>query len=159
MQNKFSIILLILILALAGAVYNILLRLSVIEQQISAIEKPTANIATNIASNNTAAPGIQPAQQQSQTKTMEIIASDEGFLPSGFQMGPKDTVTISVTNQGESPHSFVIDDLPIDTGAIEPGQTKTITIGKQFDQPVELKYYSNIDSDNPEIFKGTIMVF
>jgi len=154
MQNKSLLFITVSILALVVAVCIIFPRLSLIEQRIGAIEK-----TNDAASKDIAAAGAKTVPAQRKTKSVEIIISDEGFSPSGFQMGTKEIVTISITNHGKSAHSFVIDDPATDSGPIEVGQTKTVTINKRFDQPVALKYYSNIGSDSADSFKGTIMVF
>lgn len=97
--------------------------------------------------------------EQKQNKTVEIAVSEDGFSPSGFHINLNQFATVSIANTGEKPHSFVVDELGIDTGLIEPGQTKKFEFGKDIKSAESFKFYSNAEGDDKEKIIGSILIF
>lgn len=88
----------------------------------------------------------------------ELSILDGAFLPTGFSINANQKTAIAIINNGESSHSFVIDELNINSGLIEPGQTKEIVIDRQFTESKNYVFYSNAAGDDPQTFKGILMV-
>src|SRR5215211_2657246 len=61
-----------------------------------------------------------------------IIVRDDKFEPNLLTGKVNQPIELTVQNQGNKPHSFMIDELQIKLPPIEPGKSGTITIlGKQ----------------------------
>ena len=113
--------------------------------------------AMAIQSNNSIPDQIVLGQKQDEA--IEITVSEDGFSLSGIRISPNQLATISITNTGEKPHSFVVDELEIDTGLIKPGQTKKIEFSKDIKSPESFEFYSNAEGDNKEKITGLITIF
>lgn len=59
--------------------------------------------------------------------TLEVSAVDNSFEPASLSAAAGEEVTVEVTNDGENPHTFTIDDLEVDTSTIQPGVSATAT--------------------------------
>ena len=56
-----------------------------------------------------------------------VSAKDFEFTPEELTV-PAGEVTVNFTNEGTAPHTFTLEEDPsVDTGRVEPGQSKTIT--------------------------------
>ena len=60
-----------------------------------------------------------------------VAARDNEFSPESLEL-PAGATSVSVTNTGDAAHNFVIEELNVSTGTIEPGATVTA----RFDLPV-----------------------
>ena len=58
--------------------------------------------------------------------TVEIDAQDNLFSPSTIQATSGEETTVTVTNTGQAPHTFTIEDLDVDV-TIDPGSDGTAT--------------------------------
>jgi hypothetical protein len=90
----------------------------------------------------------------SQNGSIKVVMDDAGYAQKKLDItfaGPK---MIEITNKGINPHSFVIDGLKIDSGAINSGQTATIALESLSKEIKNYTYYSNIAGDDKEIFNG-----
>lgn len=58
---------------------------------------------------------------------VEVVAVDNEFEPAAVEVAAGDEVTIQVTNDGGAPHNFVIEELDLSTGTLEPGDVATAT--------------------------------
>jgi len=154
MENKLSILSLVINIILAGFVGFLYFDMRGLASQVVALESGKTQALVNPA-----AAGKDLPKNFRNTESLDIVVNDEGFSPSGFKIGQKDAAVIVIANQGEAPHSFVIKSLGIDSGAIAPGQAATVSLDKKFDQPAALEFGSGVEGDSPEKFKGTIMVF
>ncbi|MFA6375835.1 MAG: hypothetical protein WCX69_00335 [Candidatus Paceibacterota bacterium] len=87
-----------------------------------------------------------------------IIITDDGFLTKTFETGADGKLNLSISNQGQNTHSFVIDRLNIKTGPISSGQTVKVTATLP-EGTTSLDYYSDSGNDaSTDIFKGTIKI-
>ena len=72
--------------------------------------------------------GDQPASGDIATGPAEgdvtITARDNEFSPETLQV-PAGQTAVTITNTGDAPHNFVIDELDVSSGTIEPGGTVT----------------------------------
>lgn len=51
---------------------------------------------------------------------------------------------VRLVNEGESPHSFTVDDRTIDTGRMEPGEDVTLVLA----EPGEVTFFDLTDPDH-----------
>lgn len=82
---------------------------------------------------------------------IKVEATDNKFSPATLS-APSGKVTVTITNTGKVPHTFTIQSLNVDTGNIDPGQSKTVTFTAP-DSPTEFVCTIHLASDN---MKGTI---
>ena len=75
---------------------------------------------------------------------LTIQLTDRGFIPSRFEQAINQPIDFTLVNTGTRRHTFTIDELDVDV-ALEPGETKTITIPS----PRHLGHYTYY-SDTPE---------
>lgn len=146
---------------LITAVALIYFQTQTIFQRLDILEKSGNNkiaAQTRISENiqNQSKEQIAPAKKQARIIPVEI--SDETFSPVGIHISLNELAGISVANRGEKPHSFVIDELDIDSGPIEPGQTKELELSQNIRSAASFTFYSNAEGDDPQIFKGILMV-
>jgi len=107
-------------------------------------------------SNNTTA-NNSPAPQKT-TKQTDLSIQDQGFSPAGIQIYANQSNSLTITNNSKQPHSFVIDELKINSGLIQPGQTKTVVIDQDFPESAAYNFYSDAASDDKTTFKGILMI-
>lgn len=62
-----------------------------------------------------------------ETVTLEVTAVDNSFDPSSLSASAGSEVTVEVTNEGNNPHTFTMDDPEVDTSTIEPDDSATAT--------------------------------
>ena len=108
----------------------------------------------------------ESSAQKTETKDSEgdsdivsVDVNDNGFLSKGFQVNSSDQITIIFANKGAKAHSFVIDEMDIDSGAVESGQTKTITISNLPQENKVYNFYSGVNGDKELGFSGLMMVW
>ena len=149
MQNKLS--LLAIVLSACSLCFSIFVFLETRESLQNNVNPAAAQSRTSITD--------YAISEEKQNKIVEIAVSEDGFSPSGFHIKLNQFATVSIVNAGEKPHSFVIDELGIDTGLIEPGQTKKFEFGKDIKSAESFKFYSNAEGDDKEKIIGSIMIF
>lgn len=88
--------------------------------------------------------------------SIKLSMDDSGFSPKSLDVASSSNLVAEITNKGVNPHSFVIDDLGIDSGAIAPGQTKTIALENLSAGKGTYTYYSNVGGDNRDTFNGVM---
>lgn len=160
-ENKLSLMSISLnfvLLVVLALVFN---RLWSLEHQVNELSKrpPTVVQKETVPVPANASEVVAAIKREQKEKSVEIGVNDQGFSPSGFQMGKDDKMTVTITNQGQEAHSFVIEELGINSGAIDPGQAVKVNIDKEFTEAAAVEFISDIDGDDQEVFKGTIMVF
>lgn len=99
------------------------------------------------------------AKSESEPEIINVEVNDNGFLSKGFQASSFNAVTIVFVNNGTKAHSFVIDELDVDSGAVESGQTKTITIRSLPQENKVYNFYSGVSGDREAGFSGLMMVW
>lgn len=58
---------------------------------------------------------------------VKVVATDNEFSPADLQLPAGQKVTVEVTNEGDAPHNFVIEELDVSTGTIETAEVVTAT--------------------------------
>ena len=100
-----------------------------------------------------------PVSATDPTETpIEITVNDSGFSLNELDMAQSSMRTIKITNMGADSHSFVIDKLGIDSGAILSGQTKTVVLENLMPDLQSVDFYSGIVGDRADKFRGTIII-
>lgn len=89
---------------------------------------------------------------------MAILMDDGGYSQKKFELSPLMPILIEITNKGVNDHSFVIDDLGIDSGAIKPGETRMMVLNSFEDVPQVYTFYSNLSGDDVTKFSGRFVV-
>lgn len=94
------------------------------------------------------------------TNFFEIHVNDGGYVDSDItaNLAIGKEISITVINDGEKPHSFVIDPLKVNSGTINPGDTKKIVITSVPDETISYSFYSGIPDDSTEEFRGRMLV-
>jgi plastocyanin len=59
---------------------------------------------------------------------VEIEAGDNTFEPGSLELAANREVSIEITNTGDVPHDFAIEELSIATDTIAPGESVTATV-------------------------------
>jgi len=82
-----------------------------------------------------------------------VATVDNAFAPSMLAASFGEELTITVVNNGENPHSFTIDELEVDTGVLQAGDSAAVT----FNMPdQDVTYYCTVHG--AEVMSGTISV-
>lgn len=61
-------------------------------------------------------------------RVVEVVAGDQFFEPAVLELRSGAELTLEVTNTGDTPHDFSIEELDLNTGTIEPGEVATATL-------------------------------
>lgn len=56
-----------------------------------------------------------------------VAMVDNNFAPSNFAAPAGEEITLTVTNNGQNPHTFTIESLNVDTGILESGQQAEVS--------------------------------
>lgn len=158
MANKISILLIVcnvILIVFAIFIYG---QLQTTSQRVDILEAENNKIVPNRSGSAKQIPK-QAIPTQKQTKIVAMEVFDDGFSPSGFHLPLNEFAKISLTNKGEKPHSFVIDELNINSGAIDPGQTKELEFGQDIKNATSFRFYSNAEGDDKEKMNGSIVIF
>lgn len=65
-------------------------------------------------------------QKQSETKEIQVTASEYFFLPSTIIVDKGDRLTVTLRNAGKMPHNLVFEGLGVATKTVQKGQSDTI---------------------------------
>lgn len=85
--------------------------------------------------------------------TLQVSTIDNSFEPSSLSAPAGSEVTVEVSNDGENPHTFTIDDPEVSTGTIDAGESATAT----FTMPdASVTFYCEIHGE--ATMSGTIEV-
>ncbi len=90
--------------------------------------------------------------------SIQLVVDDSGYRDKKLILSAAGTKMLEITNKGVNAHSFVIDGMLIDSGAIKPGETKTIALENISDVPQNYTFYSNLAGDDREKFSGVFVV-
>jgi hypothetical protein len=90
---------------------------------------------------------------------IKIVIDDGGWAPKQIDLSLSSSRVMEITNKGVNEHSFVIDDLGIDSGAIAPGNAKTVYLQNLSSGAAYYIFYSNMGSDDGnEAFSGILTI-
>jgi uncharacterized cupredoxin-like copper-binding protein/mono/diheme cytochrome c family protein len=113
--------------------------------------EPSAAAAGSNAGEATNAQESQPADGAS--GALQVSAVDIAFEQKELS-GPADTeFTITVTNNGNSPHDFTIDELNVKTKLLNPGESETVTINAPAG---DYTYYCSVPGHRQAGMEGTL---
>jgi len=152
MSQKFLLVLIIILFVATCGIGIALINLNAKIDSLAVIGNPP------ISADNTPRQAQNSSAEEKKGASRELAITDEGYSPAGFQASAGETTVIKITNNGQKVHSFAIDELDIDSGLIDPGQTKEIIMNKQFAEPKNYTFHSNADGDDPQTFTGVLMV-
>jgi plastocyanin len=96
------------------------------------------------------APAAGPATASAGPREVDVGAVDFGFEPDNASVAAGGKVT--VTNQGQAPHTLTFDDVRLDTGNIAPGASADLTAP---DDPGSYSYRCNV---HPARMRGVLVV-
>jgi plastocyanin len=91
-----------------------------------------------------------PAQASAGPREVDVGAVDFGFEPKDASVAAGGTVR--VTNKGQAPHTFTLDDVALDSGTIDPGSSSDLTAP---DAPGSYSYRCTI---HPARMRGVLVV-
>jgi len=87
--------------------------------------------------------------------TQDVTMVDIEFQPTELTIPANTDVTINLVNQGNLPHSFAVDDLSVNSGVIDPGQSGSVTINAA---PGTYEFYCDVPGHKEAGMVGTITV-
>jgi plastocyanin len=96
------------------------------------------------------AAGGGPAQASAGPREIDVGAVDFAFEPKDASVAAGGKVT--VTNQGQAPHTMTLDDVDLDTGSIDPGASTELTAP---DAPGSYSYRCTV---HPARMRGVLVV-
>jgi plastocyanin len=96
------------------------------------------------------AAGGGPAQSSAGPREIDVGAVDFAFEPEDASVAAGGKVT--VTNRGQAPHTMTLDDVQVDTGAIDPGASAELTAP---DAPGSYSYRCTV---HPARMRGVLVV-
>ena len=90
--------------------------------------------------------------------TLEVTVkmSEYMFSPSIISIDTHEDIVFNLKNLGFTTHSFVVEELGINSGVIPPGVSKTITFSTE--EPGEYEFYCNIGSHRDNGMEGVLIV-
>lgn len=92
----------------------------------------------------------------------KIIVRDNAFEPNLLTGKVNQPLELTVENQGTKPHSFVIDELKLNTGPIEPGKQATLTVLgnkiRTYTNGGAYIFYSDVAGDNAAGLTGNLSI-
>jgi len=104
----------------------------------------------------TATKATEEPQQPSQPNTYNVALDDTFFDPAELVVPANADITINLTNDGVSTHTFDIDELGVDSGEIPAGGTKTLTFNTG--NPAVYEYYCAIPGHREAGMVGKLTV-
>lgn len=110
----------------------------------------TNTVTTNANASN--ATNTNSADTVSYTVTMKNYS----FTPSQLTAKVGQTVKVTVVNNGDDDHDFIIDELGVDSGSVAPGGTKLLTFSA--DTAGTYPIYCGIGSHRDFGMEGTLVV-
>jgi len=89
--------------------------------------------------------GGEEADGGGEAVTLQVSAVDNSFEPASLSAPAGTEVTVEVTNDGNNPHTFTIDDPEVDTSTIAAGESADAT----FTMPdTSVTFYCAIHGEN-----------
>lgn len=92
--------------------------------------------------------------------SMKIVARDNTFEPNILTGTVNQPIALTIENSGTKPHSFVIDELKINSGPIEPGKQGNVTILsnriRTYTNGGALPFYSDVSGDKDAGLTGNL---
>ena len=117
-----------------------------------------AQCEQQVAASQTQVQDQQPTNLAEPVVTQKTInVNDTGFVTKAFSENAGDSPVVTIVNAGSAAHSFVIDELKVDSGDIAAGQTKDIQLGVLPDVGKNYTFYSNSSGDDKNNFSGVMM--
>jgi plastocyanin/mono/diheme cytochrome c family protein len=104
----------------------------------------------------TAGPETPESEQPSEPNTYNVALHDNFFEPADLVVPANTDITLNLTNEGVSVHTFDIDELGVDSGEIAAGETKTLTFNTG--GAAEYQYYCAIPGHKEAGMVGTFTV-
>jgi hypothetical protein len=91
---------------------------------------------------------------------MKIVVRDDTFEPNILTGTVNQPIALTIENSGTKPHSFVIDELKINSGPIEPGKQGNVTILsnriRTYTNGGALPFYSDVSGDKDAGLTGNL---
>jgi len=102
----------------------------------------------------------KPEDLAAATNSFEIQIGSGGYSTKGIAANMKisKTLLLKIKNNDSKPHSFVIDDLKINSGAIAAGTEKNLSIDNISNTTRTYEYYSDQKGDDRNSFRGSLLV-
>ncbi len=92
----------------------------------------------------------------------KIVVRDDKFEPNLLTGKVNQPIELTIENQGTKPHSFVIDELQLQSAPIEPGKTAVVTIlAKQirtYTNGGAYIFYSDVAGDKDAGLAGNLSI-
>ncbi|HEX3303051.1 MAG TPA: PQQ-dependent sugar dehydrogenase [Thermomicrobiales bacterium] len=116
----------------------------------------TAGTPEAAATPQAATPAASPVAGGGQASTQQSVdLVDIAFQPNELTIPAGQDVTITLTNKGKLPHTFTIDQLGVDSGPVQPGDTATVKINAQAG---DYQYYCKTPGHKEAGMVGTLHV-
>jgi hypothetical protein len=87
-----------------------------------------------------------------------ITVDDDGFSAKELNLASFSSKTVKIANRGANPHSFVVDELAIDSGSIAPGELATVFFDNVPQDVSSFNFHSGVAGDTAESFSGVVII-
>jgi len=100
-------------------------------------------------------PGMPNAAGGAPSTSPTVKAGDLFFDPKEFTIPANTDVSVTLTNEGALQHDFVIDELSVNSGLVDPGGSTTFTINGAAGQ---YQYYCSVPGHREAGMVGTLTI-
>ena len=102
----------------------------------------------------------KPEELATAANSFDIQINSDGYATKGIaaNMAIGQTISLKITNDDSKPHSFVIEDLKVNSGAIAAGAEKTLSIDDIPNITKVYEFYSDQKGDDRDILQGTLFI-
>jgi len=102
----------------------------------------------------------KPEELATAANSFDIQINSDGYGTKGIaaNMAIGQTISLKITNNDSKPHSFVIEDLKVNSGAIAAGAEKTLSIDDIPNITKVYEFYSDQKGDDRDILQGTLFI-
>ncbi len=104
----------------------------------------------------TSEPSVPPAATSGAVKTFTVSGNEFAFSPDTLNVNKGDTVNITFTNTGKSPHNFVIAELNVRSKTILSGESDTVAF--TVDKTGAFSYVCSVPTHEDKGMVGTLTV-
>lgn len=111
---------------------------------------------------NATAPETIVGQDDSMVTTpvsISMVMQDFAYAPNSLNVRPGDTVTVALDNPDSMPHDFVIDELGVNSGIINPGEAGEVSFTIPADASgMSYYFYCSVGTHRDQGMEGMVIV-
>lgn len=128
------------------------------EVQAELTNQPTAAISPTPTPTKAATTTGTPTPTKSNVQTFIVRGLEYAYSPSVISVSPSTRVQVEFRNTGEMAHNFVIDELNVNSGMVNPGESKTFEFTVPVNGQSEYVFYCSVGNHRAQGMEGRIEV-